>query len=115
ALAARERAVERGVRAAVVNVSSIRPVDADGLARRAAAAGRVITVEEHSVHGGLGSLVAETLAERGVAVPLVRLGFPEGQFVKAGPRAAIRAHYRIDADGILVALLRITGRGSSSP
>jgi transketolase len=112
ALAARDRARSRGVDVAVVNVSSIRPVDAEAIARLAMTAGRVLTVEEHSLHGGLGSLVAEVLADRGRAVRLTRLGFPEGQFVTAGPRARIRAHYGIDEEGILAAILRLADRAA---
>lgn len=112
ALEARTRAREQGVDAAVVNVSSLRPVDAEEIARRAAATGRVLTVEEHSRHGGLGSLVAEILADRGLAVRLVRLGFPEGQFVTPGPRAQIRRHYGIDQEGILAAILRLADRAA---
>jgi transketolase len=110
ALLARDRAAGAGVSVSVVNLSSVRPVDAESIASRAAATGRVITVEEHSLHGGIGSLVAESLAERGVGISLVRLGIPEGVFAKSGPRAEIRRHYGIDAQGIEQAVLRIVGR-----
>jgi len=110
ALTARERVAEAGVKAAVVNVSSIRPVDRDAIALRAAATGRMVTVEEHSRHGGIGSLVAETLADHGIAATLVRLGIPDGSFATPGPRAQIRSHYGLDAEGIARAILRVTGK-----
>jgi transketolase len=109
ALWARELAAATGVSVRVVNMSSIRPVDAAGVARLAASSGRVITVEEHTLHGGVGSLVAEIVAEGGLRVRMTRLGIPEGEFAKAGPRAQIRRHYGIDARGIHTAVLRITG------
>lgn len=112
ALRARERAAAAGVSTAVVSLSSVRPVDAEGIAARAEASGRVVTVEEHSRHGGIGSLVAETLADRGLAVPLVRLGIPEGEVAVPGPRAQIRRHYGLDAEGIAEAVLRIAGKRS---
>jgi transketolase len=110
ALLAREWAAATGVSVSVVNMSSIRPIDAESVARQAALSGRVVTVEEHSLHGGIGSLVAETLAERGLSVRMARLGIPEGEFAKAGPRAEIRQYYGIDARGIQRAVLRIAGR-----
>jgi transketolase len=62
---------------------------------------KVITVEEHSLHGGLGSLICEIIAEQGLDAKLVRLGITQGHFAKAGPRGQIRAFYKIDKNGIL--------------
>ncbi len=107
ALAARDELARDGVKATVVNVSSLRPVDGAEIRRRACATGRVVTVEEHSVNGGVGSLVAECVAEAGCAVRFERLGIPEGQFAKAGPRADIRRYYGIDAEGISRAARRV--------
>lgn len=100
AAAAGERLAEEGIHAEVVNVPSIRPVDGEAIARSAAKTGRVVTVEEHSIHGGLGSLVSEIVAEGGLGAAVVRLGIPEGEFAKAGPRAEIRRYYGIDSAGI---------------
>lgn len=110
ALLARERAAAAGVSVSVVSLPSLRPLDAERVAALASATGRVITVEEHSLHGGIGSLVAESLAARGAAPRLLGLGIPEGQFAKAGPRDQIRRHYGIDAEGIGRAVLRLVGR-----
>jgi transketolase len=90
-----------GVRAEVVNVPSIRPADKEVILASLDKTGLGVTVEEHSVHGGLGSLVAETVADAGLGVRVVRIGIPEGEFSKAGPRDLIRAHYGIDAAGIV--------------
>ena len=110
ALRARDQAAARGVSVAIVNLSSIRPLDLDAVASHAAATGRILTVEEHSLHGGIGSVVAETIAERGLLVRLRRLGIPEGQFAKTGPRAEIRRYYGLDAQGIEEAALGLAGR-----
>jgi len=61
----------------------------------------VITVEEHSLHGGLGSLVSEVMAKRRLKAQMIALGIPQGCFSKAGPRSQIRAYYKIDKDGII--------------
>ena len=87
--------------AEVVNVSSIRPVDKDKIIESVRRTGKVITVEEHALHGGLGSLVCEIIAEERLSAKIVRLGITEGLFSKAGPRAQIRAYYKIDKNGIV--------------
>jgi transketolase len=92
-----------GVEVQLLNLPSLRPIDREALARALDRTPAVISVEEHSRHGGLGSLVAETIAEAGLRTKLLRLGFPEGEFAKAGPRAEIRAHYGIDRAGIVKA------------
>ena len=89
------------INAEVINVSSVRPMDKKGIIESIQKTKKVITVEEHSLHGGLGSLISEIIAEAGLSIRLVRLGIPEGQFSKAGPRAELRAYYKIDKDGIV--------------
>ena len=110
ALAAEDILAKQGMHATVVNMSSIRPTDTMAIARLARSTGRVVTVEEHSVNGGIGSLVAESLAEGGCAVRFERLGIPDGHFAKAGPRDEIRSHYGIDSSGIVRAALRVLSR-----
>ncbi|WP_319498360.1 transketolase C-terminal domain-containing protein [uncultured Cohaesibacter sp.] len=92
---------EDGVSVGVVSLPSIRPLDTDAYADILKDYRHVVTVEEHSVHGALGSLTAEIIVERQLGLKLKRLGFPEGQFSKAGPRADIRRYYKIDANGII--------------
>lgn len=87
--------------AEVMNLSSIRPLDREAVADSIRKTGKVLTVEEHSLHGGLGSLVAEIMAEENLKAKFVRLGIPQGQFSKAGPRKEIRAYYKIDKNGII--------------
>jgi len=74
ALAAAEDLARDGVEAGVVNVSTIKPLDETLVEDAAAQAVLVVTVEEHSIIGGLGSAVAECLAETRPAAPLLRLG-----------------------------------------
>jgi transketolase len=104
--AAMELAKEN-ISAAVVNISSVRPLDRKQIVASASKTKKVITVEEHSVHGGLGSIVSEIVAEEGLAAKVLRLGITEGQFSKAGPRKEIRAFYKIDQKGIIEAAKKL--------
>ena len=63
--------------------------------------GSVITVEEHNVNGGLGSLVAEVLAEAGVGIALQRLGIPDGEYAAAADRGWMRQYHGFDAAAIV--------------
>jgi transketolase len=74
ALAAAEDLARDGVETGVVNVSTIKPLDEPLVKDAASQAVLVVTVEEHSIIGGLGSAVAECLAETRPAAPLLRLG-----------------------------------------
>lgn len=87
AIAASRLLAEHGLPVRVVNVPVLKPLDAEGV-RRAARGTRVaVTAENHSVIGGLGSAVAETLAEVGGAAPLRRVGVADtfGEGSKSGP------------------------------
>jgi len=100
--AARLRAA--GIHARVVDVHTIKPLDREAVLA-AAATGAVVTVEDHSVLGGLGGAVAELLAEE-LPVPLLRLGV-EDQFCEVvGPYEEMLTYYRLDADAIAAAARR---------
>lgn len=109
AFAACEALGARGVAPTLVNLSSVRPLDSDLLADILCAHDDIVTVEEHSLHGGIGALVAVQLAKRGVARRLRMLGVTEGEFAHYGTRAGIRRHYGIDAQGIEGAVLELAG------
>ena len=68
---------KNGVHCGVVHAHTIKPFDAETLIAEVSGARLIVTVEEHSRIGGLGSLVAETLADAGFAKPLLRLGLPD--------------------------------------
>jgi transketolase len=100
AVAAGHTLEAQGIDAEVVNVSSIRPLDRRGILNSLRKTGVALTVEEHSLHGGLGGLVSTIAAEEGLACRVKRLGFAEGRFPAPGPRSEMRAHIGIDAPGI---------------
>ncbi len=89
---------EKGIHARVLDLSWIKPFDADAILRAARDTGRIVTVEEHSRYGGLGALVCETLAEH--PVPVRILGIPDENVIH-GTSPEIFHHYGLDAEGIV--------------
>jgi transketolase len=92
-----------GIQAGLLHVPTLKPVDADALAQWCEGRAAVVTVENHSTIGGLGSLVAETLAERGAGCRLVRLGVPD-EWAAAGSLDYVRAQHGLDAPAIAARL-----------
>jgi len=102
AMAARaaETLASQGISAEVLDVSSIKPLDVDTLAASVAKTGHLVTAEEHSVVGGLGSACAEALAERGLPFSLRRVGVADC-FTESGPYDKILTKYGISAEAIV--------------
>lgn len=107
ALEAAAALAEEGISAEVVDVMSIKPLDEETILASAAKTGCVLTVEEHSVYGGMGSAVAELLAER-APVRVVRQGMTG--FGQSGTAAELLAHYGLDAAGIAAKVREVLGR-----
>ena len=103
-LAAAEKLFRQGVRTSVINARFIKPLDRELIVHWADRCGRVITVEENVLSGGLGSAVAALLARYGLYLPIKHLGIDDC-YVKQGPRAAMLSCYRLDAAGIYDAAL----------
>lgn len=87
-----------GISALVLNVHTIQPLDQEALLDAATGRTAVVTVEDHSVQGGLGGAVAEVLASRGVRVPLHRVGMRT--FGESGTPGELYAKYGLDAEGV---------------
>ena len=104
ALAAAARLEVQGIDAAVINPRFLKPLDSDLIADWAARTGRVVTVEDNCVQGGFGSAVLEVLNERGLHLPVRRLGY-EDRFIEHGPQAVLWRAAGIDADGIARSVL----------
>lgn len=86
-----------GISVAVLDMHTISPLDDEAVLEAARRTGRILTVEEHNVTGGLGGAVAEVLAGAGCA--LKRHGVPD-EYVPVAPPFALSAHYRLDGPGI---------------
>jgi transketolase len=90
---------ERGLSATVLDVHTLKPFDGDTVAELAASHPAVVTVEEHNVEGGLGSMVVEALALRGVSTPVFKQGLRD-EFALIGPPSHLYRYYGIDPTGI---------------
>ena len=87
-----------GISALVLNVHTIEPLDEDAVLEAASGRRAVFTVEDHSVRGGLGGAVAETLAAHGAGTPVRMIGMRS--FGESGTPGELYAKYGLDADGI---------------
>ena len=99
ALQAAEK-LRQKINCAVFAVTSIRHFAPGAIIDSIKETGRVLTVEQHSTHGGVGSLIAELIAENGLGAKLKRLGIPEGSFSKNWSQAENKAYFKLDAAGI---------------
>lgn len=100
AIEAKKLLSEQGISAEIINVHTIKPLDKETVLRSAAKTGAVVTAEEHSIIGGLGSAVAEAVCEGGKPVPVVRLGVND-VFGKSGPAVELLHIFGLDAQNIV--------------
>ena len=103
ALEAAELLKAEGVEARVINIHTIKPIDAELIVKAAKECGRIVTVEEHSVIGGLGSAVCDVLCEKHPA-PVKRIGVQD-VFGESGPAAKLLEKYRLDGRGVYEQIL----------
>ena len=108
ALLAASRLVASGISTRVIDMHTIRPLDVDVIQQAARDTGLIVTVEDHMVTNGLGSAVAECVAESGAACRLTRLGIPD-VFSIIGPPPELYHHHGYDADGIEQAVRTLLG------
>lgn len=104
ALQAADELAARGLPVRVLNVHTLKPFDAEAVLTAARETPRLITLEEHTVVGGLGTAVAEVLAEAGAATPLTRLGVQDVFAVMSGDRQHFRRQLGIDAAAVVSAV-----------
>ena len=98
ALEAAEKLAADGIDAKVINIHTIKPLDEELVVAAAKETGKVVTVEEHSIIGGLGGAVCECLAEK-APVPVKRIGIHD-VFGESGPALELLHKYGLDAEGI---------------
>lgn len=108
ALEAAEELAGRGIKAAVVNVASVKPLDQETIIRMAKETGAVVTAEEHTIIGGLGSAVAEVLAEN-APTPMVRVGIKDS-FGESGRPLELLEKYGLTQKEILEAVDEVLKR-----
>jgi transketolase len=93
------------VRARVINMSTVRPIDREAIISAAQETGRIVTIEEHSIYGGLGSAVAEVVSTT-VPVPMRILGVP-GVFAPTGSVSWLFEHFGLTPAGVRDAALEL--------
>jgi transketolase len=97
---------EYGLKAGVISMHTIRPLDRKMLLEAAAACRGMITVEEHSVHGGLGEACAACLMENGHSLPFRIIGIPD-EYTMTGSQAEIFHHYGITGEKLAETALNL--------
>ena len=97
-LAAAEKLAAEGIEAKVVNIHTIKPLDEELVVAAAKETGKVVTVEEHSIIGGLGSAVCDTLSAQ-APTPVLKIGVMD-TFGESGPAAELIKKYGLDGESI---------------
>ncbi|MEO1085354.1 MAG: transketolase C-terminal domain-containing protein, partial [Acidobacteriota bacterium] len=105
ALEAADLLARRGLACEVLHLPTVKPLDADAVLDAARRVPLAITVEEHSVIGGLGGAVAEVLAEAGAPCRLRRVGIPDVFAERYGSQADLMRHFGITADAVVDTVL----------
>ena len=98
ALGAAEKLAADGIEAEVISICTIKPLDEDIIINSAKKTGKIVTVEEHSVIGGLGSAVCDALCAK-LPTPVKKIGMQD-VFGESGSAAALVKKYGLDADGV---------------
>jgi transketolase len=94
----------RGMEARVLSMHTVKPLDEEAVLVAARETRAIVTLEEHSIIGGLGGAVAECLAESGLATPFKRLGLPSAFSSHIGSQEYLRSKSNLSPDSILNSL-----------
>ncbi len=108
ALEAAEKLAEEGISAEVINICTIKPLDEELIVASAKKTGKVVTAEEHSVIGGLGSAVCDALC-KSAPVPVCKIGMQD-VFGESGSAAALVEKYGLDGTGIYETVKEFIGK-----
>jgi transketolase len=100
---------DRGIGIHHLHASTLKPFDRNGLVAAARGKKGVVTLENHTINGGLGSLVAEILAEEGLGIRLRRLGL-EDTFAHGASKAYLMKKYALDAGALVRAIGKLLDR-----
>jgi transketolase len=93
---------KKGIHARIIDMHTVKPIDTELIIKSARETGKIITVEEHSRLGGLGSTVAEIISQS-YPVPVKILGFPD-EFVVHGSSSELFHHYGLTKENIILAV-----------
>lgn len=101
ALKVADELTARSLPTGVVDLYRLKPLNSEKLLGIIDYSGRLITLEENSITGGIGSAVSELLTDTGRAVPLKRLAIPDQHCFETGDRESLQAFYNLDLPGII--------------
>ena len=104
ALIAKERLEKEGINVRVIDMHTIKPIDKDIIIKCAKETKKIITIEDHSIYGGLGSLVCEVLSENYPA-KVTRMGIRD-TFGESGKADELMRHFKIDSNSIIAELMK---------
>lgn len=107
ALTAAEELAAEGIDARVINIHTIKPIDQELIAKAAAETGKIVTVEEHSILGGLGDAVCEAIREN--PVPVYKIGVND-EFGHSGPAVKLIEMYGLTAPNIKATVKKVLGK-----
>lgn len=108
AIEAGKQLAEAGIKARVINMATIKPLDVEAVLKAAKECGKIVTVEEHSIIGGLGEAVAAVVAEN-CPVPVKRIGVND-EFGHSGPAAALLKQFGLCAENIVKVTKEFVGK-----
>ena len=108
ALEAADALKGQGINARVINIHTIKPIDKDIIIKAAKETGKIVTVEEHSIIGGLGSAVCDVLCEN-YPVPVTKIGVMD-TFGHSGPAVALLEEFGLCADNIANTVKKVLGK-----
>ena len=106
ALQSAEKLIQQGINTTVVSMHTIKPLDKELILQLAKDTGAILTVEEHSVNGGLGEACASLLMQNKYNKPFKIMGIPD-EYTVTGSQTEIFNHYGLSADGIAEAVLNL--------
>ncbi len=97
---------EKGISCGVISMHTLKPLDEGAILEAARNSNAIITVEEHSIHGGLGEACTSLLMEKRIYKPFKIIGFPDEETV-TGSQTEIFTHYNISAQGLTNTALKL--------
>jgi transketolase len=100
AFLAAELLKKRGIKARVLSMHTVKPIDAEAITTAARETGAIVTVEEHNILAGLGGAVAEVLSESGIGIPFKRIGIPDTYVHLVGSQDWLLDHFGFSPESI---------------
>ena len=109
AMEAAEKLEKKGISAEIIDVPTIKPFDSETLIKSVLKTGKLITVEDHNIYGGLASAASETISQNSISVKFKVLGIKD-VFNESGEPKRLREKYGVSTDHIYCAAMEICGR-----